>query len=286
MAKIIGEKKSLWQQVCDEYDSQYPPPLENAASDTCSVETCVSQYSASKHSPVFHGIMASKVAVDTGLFNDFEPQCSHPALAGYAVAPRPPQPKLVTPEIIDPHTCSPKEYLENYLFPALLPGMEAMLAQAQWECCLERKRTRFNACDFLTEWLYNKNPRRLEQEPVSFDEIPFVRDWLREHPRPPIPLSLLLSDESAAILIQAGWRGYKVRCDPEVQELRQWQKELREESRDIGQRVQEFWANQESRGRRGMLERVGRELEDTSQANRSGVCIRVLSPTPQNTVIL
>ncbi|MGH0148625.1 UNVERIFIED_CONTAM: hypothetical protein FKN15_013383 [Acipenser sinensis] len=179
-----------------------------------------------------------QVAVDTGLFNDFEPQCSHPALAGYAVAPRPPQPKSVTSEIIDPHTCSPKEYLENYLFPALLPGMEAMLAQAQRECCLE-------GCQ-----VGKKRDWEAMGEPGSTAACSF-----KPSPRPPIPLSLLLSDESAAILIQAGWRGYKVRCDPEVQELRQWQKELREESRDIGQRVQEFWANQESRGRRGMLER-------------------------------
>ncbi|XP_063790514.1 IQ domain-containing protein K isoform X4 [Pseudophryne corroboree] len=120
----------------------------------------------------------------------------------------------------DPKTCSPQKYLENYIFPVLLPAMAEMLVEAEKEKCFLKKRTKFIACDFLTQWLYN--------------------------PRPPIPLSLLLSDEEAATLIQSFWKGYRVRCDPEVQELRQWQKNLRE-SKDISKKVQEFWDKQESK---------------------------------------
>ncbi|KAK7117134.1 hypothetical protein R3I94_022634 [Phoxinus phoxinus] len=41
----------------------------------------------------------------------------------------------------------------------------------------QRKKTAFNGCDFLTEWLYNKNPQWTERIPTHFHNIPFVQDW-------------------------------------------------------------------------------------------------------------
>ncbi|NXI94645.1 IQCK protein, partial [Psophia crepitans] len=150
------------------------------------------------------------------------------------------------PEPPDPQTCSPQDYIEYYIFPVLLPGLAELLHQAEKEKCFERKRTKFIACDFLTEWLYNKNPKRKDESFTEFFSIPFVNDWLKDHPRPPIPLSLLLSEEAASIVIQSFWRGYRVRCDSEIQELRQWQKQLREE-KNIIKRVKEFWTKQEAK---------------------------------------
>ncbi|XP_030703021.1 IQ domain-containing protein K isoform X4 [Globicephala melas] len=142
---------------------------------------------------------------------------------------------------------SPKEYLETFIFPVLLPGMASLLHQAKKEKCFERKRTKFIACDFLTEWLYNQNPKRIGETFTEFFSIPFVEEWLKLHPRPAIPLSLLLTEPAAALCIQSFWRAYLVRCDPEIQELRQWQKKLRED-KHIRQRVEIFWAKQEQKG--------------------------------------
>nr|XP_005999699.1 PREDICTED: IQ domain-containing protein K isoform X2 [Latimeria chalumnae] len=284
MAKVIGEttKKNLWEQICEEFEAARPRDPAEPGSDKESVATQISQYSASKHSPVFYGQMVVKVPVDTSLSEDFNPEVSHPALVGYALVQRPPPPPVLEPPPPpDPQTCSPQEYLEHHIFPVLLPGMAEMLQQAKKEKCFERKRTKFIACDYLTEWLYNKNVKREGEPFTEFFEIPFVMEWLKDHPRPPIPLSLLISEEEAALLIQAFWRAYRVRCDPEIQELRVWQKQLRDEKRGMKKKLLEFWAKQQAK--------VGCKMEDVeedSAPNRSGVAIRVLSPTPQNTLIL
>ncbi|XP_054126540.1 IQ domain-containing protein K [Melozone crissalis] len=146
----------------------------------------------------------------------------------------------------DPKKCSPREFLEFYIFPVLLPGLAALLHEVEKEKCLEEKRTKFIPTDFLTEWLYNNNPKRKDESFTELFSIPFVKDWLKDHPRPPVPLSLLLSKEEASILIQSFWRGYWVRCDSEIQELRKWQKKLREE-RYIHDVVRKFWAKQEAK---------------------------------------
>ncbi|XP_058672294.1 IQ domain-containing protein K [Ammospiza nelsoni] len=146
----------------------------------------------------------------------------------------------------DPKKCSPREFLEFYIFPVLLPGLAALLHEVEKEKCLEEKRTKFIPTDFLTEWLYNNNPKRKDESFTELFSIPFVKDWLKDHPRPPVPLSLLLSKEEASILIQSFWRGYRVRCDSEIQELRKWQKKLREE-RYIHDVVRKFWAKQEAK---------------------------------------
>ncbi|XP_073218381.1 IQ domain-containing protein K isoform X3 [Lepidochelys kempii] len=222
--------KTLWEQICADYEAEQPPfPYSpESKQDSVSLDTGILQPLHTKQ-----------------LYSAFT-ECSGaqkiPSLPTHAPLPAAPNPK----------TCSPREYLEYYIFPVLLPGMAELLHQAKKEKCFERKRTKFISCDFLTEWLYN--------------------------PRPPIPLSLLLSEEEACKIIQSFWRGYRVRCDTEVQELRQWQKQLRED-KNIIKRVQEFWTKQETK--------VGSKLDSEEPIpNRSGVSILFVSSTPQNTELM
>ncbi|XP_062915103.1 IQ domain-containing protein K [Mobula hypostoma] len=260
MAKVIGTpvEKNLWQEICAEFEANSSRIFEDPKLDAASVSTEISQYDASKHSPVFYGHMVAKVSVDTSLLEHFNPEYSHPALLGHAVVQKPPLPLSPSPppppSPPDPRTCSPRQYLEHYIFPVLLPGLFETLTQAKKEKCFERKRTKFNACDFLAEWLYNNNQSRFGKEFVGFFEIPFVKNWLQDHPRPPIPLSLLLSEDEAALVIQSFWRGYRVRCESEIQELRQWQRELREENRGYTKKIIKFWAEQEFK--------VGQKMEE------------------------
>ncbi|KAM7091222.1 IQ domain-containing protein K isoform 9-T10 [Ciconia maguari] len=193
-----GEAPSLWERVCAEYEAEQPqfPDVPELKHGSVSLESGILQ-------PLRMEQFYSACAADT---------------VGQQLLPIPEVAPF--PEPPDPKICSPREYLEYYIFPVLLPGMAELLHRAKEEKCFERKRTKFIACDFLTEWLYN--------------------------PRPPIPLSLLLSEEEASIVIQSFWRGYRVRCDSEIQELRQWQKQLRED-KNIIKTVKEFWTKQEAK---------------------------------------
>uniref|UniRef100_K7E7G5 IQ motif containing K n=2 Tax=Ornithorhynchus anatinus TaxID=9258 RepID=K7E7G5_ORNAN len=218
----------LWEQICNEYEAEQPPFPEGYK--------------------VREATVTSAIPLESTILSHFNLQHFYPVSLDYsAIQNVPPPPLPEVPEVIDPKTCSPKDYLETYIFPVLLPGLVELLHQAKKEKCFERRRTKFIACDFLTEWLYNQNPKRTDESFTEFFSIPFVVDWLKDHPRPPVPLSLLLSEEGAALIIQSFWRGYRIRCDPEVQELRQWQKQLRQE-KHIRERVKEFWNKQEIKG--------------------------------------
>ncbi|XP_057183190.1 IQ domain-containing protein K-like [Triplophysa rosa] len=71
-----------------------------------------------------------------------------------------------------------RHYLDESVFPVLLPALDVMMTEALKHRCTQREKIAFNGCDFLTEWLYNKNPHRKEHVPLDFHHIPFVQDWL------------------------------------------------------------------------------------------------------------
>ncbi|KAG9263973.1 IQ domain-containing protein K isoform X3 [Astyanax mexicanus] len=246
----MKEQRRIWEQMFREYSSPQATPFH----DNCGVEgsslCSAPQSTMRKHRP-------ASVAVDLDRVRNINPPHYPPKI----------------------QQCPNSQYLAENVFPVLLPGLNAMLKEALKYLRMKKERTAFNGCDFLTEWLYNSNKQRTGQTPLDFYKIPFVYDWLNKHPRPVIALSLLLTDEQAALLIQTFWKGYKIRVRPDVQELRQWQKELREENRDIAKTVEKFWAHQESRVGSQLTEFV----DDSDQHDQPGVSIHVVSPTPFNT---
>lgn len=166
-------------------------------------------------------------------------------------------------------------FMQRNVFPVLFTGLDALLSEGQKHGCFQRKTTAFNPCDFLTEWLYNHNPCRDGQVSVKLWDIPFAQNWLIAHPRRPLPLFLRLSEEQAALLIQAFWRGYKIRVRQDVQELRKWQKQLRE-NRDIVRTVWQFWSRQERR-----LGVTMNDLPEVPFSGNSDVSVHVVFPSPR-----
>lgn len=230
---------NLWEEICKEFESKRTPVVED---DQASVATDYTDFDPGKHHPVFYGRMHSRITTDFDIATELDPGVTHPSVLGYsfiekpvkAQSPPPPPPP-------DKDTCPPREYLEYYVFPYLLPAIAEMLKQAKEEKCFERKRTKFNALDFITEYLYRKNPRYTGREATDLWDIPFVKEWIKDHPRPPLPLSLLWTEEEATLIAQSHWRGYLVRREPEVQELRRWQREWREINGNIQNTVTDFW---------------------------------------------
>jgi len=262
-------EKNLWLSIClgEEKPVEDDPQLIN--------------FQSSAMSPVFFGYKFKRSnAFDIDPLGDFDPAIAHPATVGYALVREPPKVPSKTTEVhvkAPPHRrlCTAQEYVEHYVFPVLLPALEALLRQAQRESAIFRKRTKFNALDFLTHYLYTHNPRQPGRDGIeTMGDIPFVAEWWKDHPRAPLPLSLLWTDEQAALKIQAFYRGYRARCHPEIQELRNWQKDWRLENEDARVRSQKLFSDvaahrvRSSSGSRRRSPRSTRS--DSQQSMRTG----------------
>lgn len=275
---VISVKKesSLWEEICADFatkraqaeagaisssflhtEKKYPSNAPVPSSNDKLI------YDSSKHSPVFCNYSYVYSPIDDITQIQLDTRISHPACVNFALTPVSQLPKGYssltlassarpqTPMKKSPRDMSTIQYLESYVYPILLKGIEQLLIEAEKRKCLERKRSAFNALDYLTRYLYFKNPHRrapgeeeeknLSDTNEALEEIPFVREHFEKYPRAPLPKSLLWSDEEAALIIQSFYRGYRVRKQPDVQEMRQWQREWREANRNIHEVVEDFW---------------------------------------------
>ena len=272
----VGKESNLWEEICSEFAFKRAQAEVGAISSSfLNVEKKYSEnkevkklstdhriYDPSKHTPVFCNYFYSYAPIDDITQIQIDTRISHPACINYALTPIKDFQRALSKTTIPiqypttPIEKSPKElptieYLEKYIYPILLKGIEQLLIEAEKRKCLERKRSAFNALDYLTRYLYFKNPKRVnlseeQNESLSdiyqpLENIPFVRMHFEKYPRLPLPKSLLWSEEEATLIIQSFYRGYRVRKEAEIQELRQWQREWRESNRNIHEVVEDFW---------------------------------------------
>lgn len=272
----VDKETNLWDEICSEFAIKRAQAQAGAISssflntdrkyfDNTEIKKAPTDkqiYDPSKHTPVFCNYSFDYVPIDDITQIQIDVQKSHPACINYAltsvkdlekelIKKTSSIPRLTTPIKKNPKELSTIEYLEKYIYPILLKGIEQLLIEAEKRKCLERKRSAFNALDYLTRYLYYKNPQRinLSEEQISslsdtnqtLEAIPFVHEHFEQYPRAPLPKSLLWSEEEAALIIQSYYRGHRIRKQPEIQELRQWQREWRESKRNIHDVVEDFW---------------------------------------------
>ena len=272
---IVRKETNLWEEICLEFANKRAQAEKDVPSssfiqsgkkypDKNEIKTPLIDkqvYDPAKHTPVFCNYSYIHAPIDDITQIQIDTRISHPACINYALTPiedferelanKTANHRPITPMKKSPKEVSTIEYLEQYVYPILLKGIEQLLIEAEKRKCLERKRSAFNALDYLTRYLYYNNPNRIdlsdEQSQVlslsdkSLEEIPFVSTHFEQYPRAPLPKSLLWSEEEAALIIQSFYRGYRIRKQPEIQELRQWQREWRDSNRNIHDVVENFW---------------------------------------------
>ncbi|KAK1344404.1 hypothetical protein QTO34_013098 [Cnephaeus nilssonii] len=107
--------RTLWERICEEYEVELPPFPEGYR---------IQREAVLPVSPM-----------EESLFRGFSAEHSYP-FPHWATDSHIPCTQIKL-ETIDPKTCSPKEYLETFIFPVLLPGIASLLHQAKKEKCFE-----------------------------------------------------------------------------------------------------------------------------------------------------
>ncbi|KAK1129680.1 hypothetical protein K0M31_019396 [Melipona bicolor] len=122
----------------------------------------------------------------------------------------------------------PSNYLDRNIFGLLIPALEETLIEASKRNVLRVQKCCFNGLDNIAEILWNRNPRRSKIYSPSLNvfDIPLFKEYLHSHPRSYFPKSWLWSEDEAALHIQRFIRGWLVRKRVDVQEMRQFWKDI------------------------------------------------------------
>ncbi|CAH1104883.1 unnamed protein product [Psylliodes chrysocephalus] len=126
--------------------------------------------------------------------------------------------------------------LEKILFDMIKPVLNEILYRIHCEDGFYKQKSSFNGLDYISEYCYNCNPKYPERNKswTYIFDMPWVKDYLKEHPRPYYPKSLLMSKNTAAKYIQAHVRGYWVRKRSDLLEIRLFWKTIKFERNASG----------------------------------------------------
>lgn len=161
--------KSLLLIVCTTTEAEFQRKACSNSEDNSDATSTTVTYDPCKHHPALCGKMVR--SLDHTEIQTYNPSYQHPAYIGQDVMEKPvtpPAPPTPEPPPESTRLCyfstrkvysfnisvDNTAYVNHYIFPTLLPALAEMLKAAEEERCFIRKRTKFNAMDFLTEYLY------------------------------------------------------------------------------------------------------------------------------------
>nr|CAH7727078.1 unnamed protein product [Callosobruchus chinensis] len=117
---------------------------------------------------------------------------------------------------------------DSSLLPLLESGLYEMLFKVNQDDSFYVRKTAFDGVDYLSEYLYNMNPKYPERKAnwAYIFDMKWVEELLAANPRPFFPFHRIWSRETAAKQIQAYMRAYWDRKKPDIQEVRGFWKDM------------------------------------------------------------
>ncbi|XP_055336887.1 uncharacterized protein LOC129587262 isoform X2 [Paramacrobiotus metropolitanus] len=130
-------------------------------------------------------------------------------------------------------TCPAEHFLDAYLTNSVISAVDYCLGEAEKQNIIEDHRAfkLFCPLDFIAEHLWMNNTEHLERRSLE----------VKQHPRIQPPLSLRLTIDEAAKIIQKRWKGTLTRRRPEIRALRRHMAAAKVQYGDPHKLVTELW---------------------------------------------
>ncbi|KAK9882047.1 hypothetical protein WA026_018898 [Henosepilachna vigintioctopunctata] len=127
-------------------------------------------------------------------------------------------------------------YLDSDIISLLKDAFLSVLQETEKQNCLDRRRSSYDPIDHFAQFLWAHNtryPDRIDKY-NNIHDMEWVQKYLRQNPRSFFPFHLVWNENFAAIKIQSYMRGYWVRKQENIQEVRKFWKQLKDENKSSG----------------------------------------------------